>query len=70
MQEPSWRCSAQPKSGSLPDMPALSFVMAARSQEGRRPEISIKTRHCAVATDLWGAEGMVTLFPSTRPLVN
>lgn len=59
-----------PSLGSLPDMPALGFVMASWSQEGRRPEISIKTRHCAVAIGLWEAEGMVTLFPSTRPLVN
>lgn len=61
-QEPSWRCNAQPKSGSLPDMPALGFVMAAWSQEGRRAEISLKTRLCAVAIGLQGAEGTVT-FP-------
>lgn len=52
MQEPSWRCSAQSKSGHLPDMPALGFVMAAWSQNGRRPEISLKTRQCAVAIGL------------------
>lgn len=34
MQEPSWRCSAQPKSGSLPDMPALGFCLNGVRREG------------------------------------